>query len=177
MTLTKIEAEIEIPEGFEFDRIDTKTKEGDYGFGEYPLCCHNIDYSDPRIILRKKSRPAYRVYKDKGIPGTYTQDRDSNGNVTHICGEDNVEFISDWIEYDLPKKWPTPLVERIAAIDIKAAQWIVGHWDHLLEEKYTKGPTLTFSRDAGKLQLMFNWRVSDQSWYYWYKISGKLGEQ
>ncbi len=49
------------------------------------------------------------------------------------------------------KQWPTPLVERIAEIDLKAAEWIVDHWGDLLEDKYTSdslcGPD-RYSRDA-----------------------------
>lgn len=172
MTLTKIEAAIEIPEGFEFDRIDTKTKEGDYDFDGKVWAFHKMEFGSPRIILRKKSRPAYRVYRDTNNGCTYTRDAIDCPRDDHIPSP-YYKWISDWIEYDPPKKWPTPLVERIAAIDIKAAEWIVDHWEDLLEEKYTLG---SYNRMNTKLINMFYWDRSPQEHGYWDEISNKLGE-
>ena len=106
MPLTKIEAEIEIPKGFEFDRFDTKTRVGDYGFGGYQIVHHDVEYNDPRIILRKKpkpAKPAYRVYTHKGSIVTYTQDRSSIGKESNLIEFPNIIFLTDWIEYDPPK--------------------------------------------------------------------------
>lgn len=135
---------------------------------------HWIEGVEYELIEPKPAKPAYRVYKDRNMPGTYTQDRDINGKVTQICFEDNVEFISDWIEYDPPKKWPTPLVERIAAIDIKAAEWIVDNWDDLLTYKYTNDGM--HKRESNILKNMFSWIQSPQYGYYWDRISKELGE-
>lgn len=75
-------------------------------------------------------------------------------------------------------KWPTPLVKRIAAIDIKAAEWIVDNWDELLDEKYTSdslyGPN-RYSRDACALNEMFNFLQTGNR-CYWLNISKQLGE-
>lgn len=71
-------------------------------------------------------------------------------------------------------KWPTPLVERIAAIDLQAAQWIVDHWDDLLEDKYTYKNN--YSRDCDTLTHMFDWETPPQGIDYWGSISDKLGE-
>lgn len=73
-----------------------------------------------------------------------------------------------------PKNWPTPLVERIAAIDINAAQWIVDHWDDLLEYKYSVDGS--YSRESNKLDSMFVWCEAPQCDGYWRKISKQLGE-
>jgi len=114
----------------------------------------------------KPAKPAYRVYKLTD-GGTSTIDK----GIDVI--PDGAEWLTDWIEYDLPKKWPTPLVERIAAIDIKAAEWIVDHWDDLLDEKYTyKGK---YSRDSERLDLMFDWEKTDFI-FDWFNISDKLRE-
>ncbi len=80
-------------------------------------------------------------------------------------------------EYVLTKrtKWPTPLVERIAAIDLEAAQWIVDHWDDLLESKYAS--EVSVGRESNELHSMFSWKSSDQGKPYWQEIANKLGEQ
>lgn len=175
MTLTKIEAEIEIPEGFEFDRISTKTKDGDYDISGFAIKSHNMQYSNQQIILRKKTRPAkpaYRVYIEKSDGRTYTQDA-INGNRDKTLLPEKYEWLSDWIEYDPPNKWPSTLVERIAEIDLKAAKWIVDHWDDLLKEEYTLG---AYDRMNDNLVDMFYWDHSPQEHNYWSKISDKLGE-
>ena len=170
MTLTEITSQIEIPEGFEFDRIDTKTKDGDYYSDGSEITRHDIDFSEPRIILRKikSKKPEYRVYRYKGERGSNTQDRYPDGKLSHIGDISQVVFMSDWIEYDpSPKKWPTPLVERIAAIDIEAAQWIVDHWDVFLFN----------NKNTEKLLFMFIWEDAPQGSQYWRSISEQLGEK
>ncbi|MBP9871397.1 MAG: hypothetical protein KBC53_07835 [Nitrosomonas sp.] len=84
----------------------------------YPYWHESNEY---RLIEPKPPKPAYRVY----IVGTITNtvDRYADGTYSTNYHKDR-DWLSDWIEYDTestPKKWPTPLVERIAAIDIKAA--------------------------------------------------------
>ena len=76
-------------------------------------------------------------------------------------------------EYRLiePKKWPTQLVERIAAIDIKAAEWIVEHWDDLTNIRYSQGE---YCRESKSLYHMFSWDACDE--FEWDKISYKLRE-
>ena len=69
-------------------------------------------------------------------------------------------------------KWPTPLVKRIAAIDLKAAEWIVDHWDDLLDDKYVTKDN--YSRDSGMLISMFCWEASPQGTQYWNNIDNKL---
>lgn len=78
------------------------------------------------LFTPKPAKPAYRVYRVKHTGQTFTRDNEKDGSRNDILTNKS-EWISDWIEYDPPKKWPTPLVERIAAIDIKAADmftWI-----------------------------------------------------
>lgn len=128
---------------------------------------------DEYRLVYPKIKPAYRVYRlSDGL--TSTIDRMQDGTLTNT--NPNLPWVSDWIEYDepTPKKWPTPLIERIAAIDIKAAEWIVDNWDDLLEDRYTnKG---RYSRNSNRLISMFSWNDSDNS-YDWNDISNRLGEQ
>ena len=124
------------------------------------------------LIEPKPIKPAYRVYIEKSDGRTYTQDA-IDGNRDKTLLPEKYEWLSDWIEYDPPKKWPTPLVERIAAIDMEAAQWIVDHWDDLLKEEYTLG---SYDRMNDNLVDMFYWNNSPQEHNYWSKISDKLGE-
>jgi hypothetical protein len=116
-------------------------------------------------------KPAYRVYADED-GDLFVAERTVCGGICQTF-TDNITWLSDWIEYDHPKKWPTPLVERIAAIDIKAAEWIVEHWDELLAGKYTKG-----GGDATSYNLinMFNWSMTPQGSTYWNHIDNKLCE-
>ena len=121
-------------------------------------------------LVYPKTKPAYRVYRYKGERGTNTQDRFENGSLSHIGDITQVVFMGDWAEY---QKWPTPLVERIAAIEPEAAQWIVDNWDDLVAGKYTR-------RDCNAttdiLLTMFHWTRSPQGHDYWRHISGQLGE-
>jgi len=123
------------------------------------------------LIEPKPAKPAYRVYRDKNNGSTYTRDAIDCPRDDHIPSS-NYEWLSDWIEYDPPKKWPTPLVERIAAIDIKAAEWIVEHWDDLLDSKYVTEDN--YSRDSKILLSMFCWKASPQGVRYWNNIDNKL---
>jgi len=145
---------------------------GEWKISDFPTWSPGSKY---RLIEPKPAKPAYRVYRSISSGNTYT--RDSNGfeRYDHLDGEGIVrEWISDWIEYDPPKKWPTPLVERIAAIDIKAAEWIVDHWDDLLDWKYQA--CVTVGRESQYLYSMFDWKEAPQEPGYWDKISNKLGE-
>lgn len=112
-------------------------------------------------------KPAYRVYADQD-GDLFVAERNSEGGICQTFTE-NIRWISDWIEYT---KWPTPLVERIAAIDLEAAQWIVEHWDDLLDEKYAKNGM--HSRDSDELTFMFKWESSPQNHAYWNNISRQL---
>lgn len=118
------------------------------------------------------AKSAYRVYTYQGTNSAKLQNRFEDGSVTNIGDIDKVEFLSDWIEYDSPKGWPTPLVERIASIDIKAAEWIVDHWDDLLEDKYTMNNI--HERESNLLNYMFYWYNSPQGEGYWKDISRQL---
>ena len=134
--------------------------------GGNPTWYDDIKY---RIIEQK---PAYRVYINKNTG--YTSTLDSKGGFRGELPCINGKWISGWIEYDEPKKWPTPLVESIAEINMDAANWIVDHWDDLLDDKYTyRG---NYSRDSETLDLMFDWSESDINANIWEEISTKLGE-
>jgi hypothetical protein len=137
---------------------------GEWKISDYPSWAYDIKY---RLIEPKPAKPAYRVYK---LTETTTTTIDRGLDTI----PDDVEWLGDWIEYDPPKKWPTPLVERIAAIDIKAAEWIVDHWDDLLDDRYTYKNN--YSRDCGTLNHMFDWEATPQGSKYWESISVKLGE-
>jgi len=137
---------------------------------DYPSWAHDIKY---RLIEPKPAKPAYRVYINKTTGSTISRDSLDGHREDYL--DNNYEWLCDWIEYDpSPKKWPTPLVERIAAIDIKAAEWIVNHWDDLLEDKYTYKNN--YSRDCDTLTHMFDWETPPQGTAYWESISVKLGE-
>jgi len=139
---------------------------GEWKISDFPTWSPGSKY---RLIEPKPAKPAYRVYG--GANGTNTVDRLPNGSLSHGI-PDWAEWISDWIEYDPPKKWPTPLVERIAAIDLAAAQWIVDHWDDLLDAKYVT--KCNYSRDSNILISMFCWKSSPQGVQYWNNIDNKL---
>lgn len=125
------------------------------------------------LIEPKPDKPAYRVYMDKD-GNTFTATRYPDRTIYQEFTKD-VEWLSDWIEYDQPKKWPTPLVERISAIDIKAAQWIVDNWDDLLlDDRYTRKGM--YDRESNLLSHSFDWSESDIDANIWEEISTKLGE-
>ena len=132
-----------------------------------------LEQNEYELIEQKPAKPAYRVYIEKGDNEPETVRREMYDKYKDSY-DDKVEWISDWIEYDPPKKWPTPLVERIAAIDLEAAQWIVDHWDDLLTDKYTNYGM--HKRESNILKNMFSWIESPQYGYYWEAISKKLGE-
>jgi len=136
--------------------------------GIKPSWSENCEY---RLIEPKK--PAYRVYSDPD-GDLFVAERNPEGGVCQTFTE-GCEWISpEWIEYDPPKKWPTPLVERIATIDIKAAEWIVDHWDDLLEDRYTRKGM--YDRESNLLSHSFDWSESDIGAIFWEEISTKLGE-
>ena len=126
-----------------------------------------------RLIEPKPAKPAYRVYIDP-INGNPAIVRRSTYDIDYKSYDGKVEWLTEWKEYDQPKKWPTPLVERIAAINLEAAQWIVDHWDDLLEERYSG--SVSGGRESHKLRSMFQWSESPQGKEYWYAISKQLGE-
>lgn len=144
---------------------------GEWKISDFPTWSPGSKY---RLIEPNPAKPAYRVYRSISSGNTYTRDSNGGERYDYLDGEGVVrEWISDWIEYDPPKKWPTPLVERIAAIDIKAAEWIVDHWDDLLTDKYTfKG---NYSRDSETLDHMFDWDETEFI-FNWVDISKELGE-
>jgi hypothetical protein len=136
--------------------------------GIKPSWSENCEY---RLI---EPKPAYRVYKNKRNEHTFTIDRIGGLIASKLPKDDDAILIHDWIEYDPPKKWPTPLVERIAAIDLEAAEWIVDHWDDLLDGKYTHGSS---EATNGTLITMFAWDMTTHGEMYWREISTKLGEE
>lgn len=150
--------------------VEFKNISGDWCKNKYPGWGKETEY---RLIEPKPKKPAYRVYKTGNIANTVIRFEDGSYTSNY---KENLDWLTDWTEYyPDQKKWPTPLVERIAAIDIKAAEWIVDHWDELLDDRYTiKGE---HSRDSEKLKRMFSWIQSDQGWFYWRDIAEKLGEE
>ena len=149
--------------------VEFKNISGDWCKDKYPGWGKETEY---RLIEPKPPKPAYRVYQEYILTGTV--DRYSDGTYSANYHE-NLDWLTDWIEYDPdPKRWPTPLVERIAAIDIKAAEWIVDHWDDLLDDRYTNEGE--HSRYSETLTRMFLWSNSPQGSKSWREISDKLGE-
>lgn len=123
-------------------------------------------------LVKPKIKPAYRVYIDKS-GDTLCARLSADGTISQAFKE--VKWLSDWTEYDPdPKQWPTPLVERIAAIDRDAANWIVENWDVLLEDKYSLGGN--YSRESRYLCTMFFWEESDLGDKFWRDISKKLAK-
>ncbi len=151
--------------------VEFKNIVGEWCEDKFPQWNGNCEY---RLIEPKPQKPAYRVYRCGNI--TNTVDRYADGTYSINLIEGINWLTDDWTEYDPePKQWPTPLVERIAEIDIKAAEWIVDHWDDLLDDRYTnKG---NHSRVSDKLLSMFSWIESDQEGKYWRDIADKLGEE
>lgn len=141
---------------------DAKVKIGDtWEHATNPAWTAGYEY---RLIEPKPAKPAYRVYADQD-GDLFVAERNSEGGICQTHTE-RIEWISDWIEYDQPKKWPTPLVERIAAIKPEAAEWIVDHWDDLLDDRYTNSGR--YSREASRLNKMFDWEYAgcDFDWEY-----------
>lgn len=122
-------------------------------------------------LVYPKIKPAYRVYIDpNGI--TLTIDRFVDGSLSSGL-PDGCEWISDWVEYDDTKQWPTPLVERIAAIDIKAAKWIVDNWDDLVDGKHSG--SLSYMKAYNEdLYCCFYWETTPQRHNYWENIYKQL---
>lgn len=123
--------------------------------------------SDDFVLIKPK--PAYRVYRKIGCKGTYTLDKYADERFNAQLPA-NCEFISDWIEYEETKEWPTILIERIAAIDIDAAQWIINNQNILFDG----GGSIEI--ESKLLCSMFNWDKTPQGYDYWSKISKELGE-
>lgn len=136
---------------------------------ECPSWLPEVEYE---LIEPKPAKPAYRGYIDRDGE-VFTARRSADGNINQAF--EAIEWLSDWIEYDPPKQWPTPLVERIASIDLKAAEWIVDHWDDLLDNKYTCSGL--DAANSKTLISMFGWHLSPQGRKYWKEISQKLGEE
>lgn len=146
---------------------------GEWQIIDYPRWAHDIKY---RLIEPKPAKPAYRVYINKTTGATISRDSRDGHREDYL--DNNHEWLCDWIEYDQPKEWPTPLVERIAAIDLEAAQWIVDHWDDLLEDRYTKdfnNNNVLYSRESHDLNAMFSWKSTGKL-EYWLNIYRKLRE-
>ena len=144
---------------------------GKWKISDFPTWSPGSKY---RLIEPKPAKPAYRVYVSKISGQTFSRNSAEDGTRDNSLTPSSEWLSDDWIEYDPPKKWPTPLVERIAAIDIKAAEWIVAHWDDLLDDKYTYKNN--YSRDCDTLSHMFDWETPPQGTDYWGSISDKLGE-
>ena len=144
---------------------------GKWKISDFPTWSPGSKY---RLIEPKPAKPAYRVYVSKISGQTFSRNSAEDGTRDNSLTPSSEWLSDDWIEYDPPKKWPTPLVERIAAIDLEAAQWIVDHWDDLLEDRYSA--CVSAGRESNKLYSIFHWEPSDQGKPYWNEISNKLGE-
>jgi hypothetical protein len=73
----------------------------------------------------------------------------------------------------LTRKWPTPLVAKIAIIDLPAATWIADNWEDLLAGKYT---SYKRSVNAGSLIDAFDWHLTPEPFNsdYWSRIHNRL---
>ena len=99
---TKIEAEIDVPDGFEFDRIDRIVNNGiDYDVNGGPFT--TTSYTVDQIILRKKEQQASwaRMYKSRSgrIKMVASVDKEIRGEITSRIGNDFIEWVGDWKEY------------------------------------------------------------------------------
>jgi len=123
---------------------------------EYIICEEPTWYPESKYRLVKR-KPAYRVFK-LFKRTTSTVDRYENGTYSDNYNE-NLEWISDWIEYDPEPtpKWPDRHIQRIAEIDESAAQWIV---DNIKLNK----------SDSSNLWEMFVWGTTPQGHAYWDSI-------
>lgn len=105
MTLQTITIQIDIPEGFEFDRIDTKTREGDYYLDGRAATDHNLNFITPRILLRKKKPQTRwaRMYKYScgRINKVAFVDREQRVDSFKLIGGEFIEWVGDWQEYTI----------------------------------------------------------------------------
>lgn len=122
------------------------------------VTCENPTWLPEYKYCLVKPKPVYRVYFDKHSGLTGTVERNSDGTYSENYNE-NLEWISDWIEYDPDPtpKWPDEYIQRIAEIDQSAAQWIVDNID----------PN---EADLDHLSYMFTWSESPQGHDYWENI-------
>ena len=128
----------------------------DEGLGEMSTCENPAWLPEYKYSL-VKPKPACRVYlRTTGHPATV--ERFPDGTYSENYNE-NLEWISDWIEYDpeLTPEWPNEYIKRIAEIDESAAQWIVdnGHIN-------------------GTVGNMFTWERTPQGFNYWSNIDQTL---
>ena len=107
--LTKIESIIDVPDGFEFDRIDVKTKDGDYYANGRQASDHHISYPTPTILFRKKkpqtrlARMYSRAKGDDVVIGTISNVHSSiiHEAESHLLANELcfIEWVGDWQEY------------------------------------------------------------------------------
>lgn len=93
----------------------------DEALGEM-FTCENPAWVPEYKYCLVKPKPACRVYlRTTGYPATV--DRYEDGTYSDNYNE-NLEWISDWIEYDPEPtpKWPNEYIQQIAEIDQSAAQ-------------------------------------------------------
>jgi hypothetical protein len=122
---------------------------------EQYVICENPTWRSECDYLLSQPKPVCRVYlRTTGYPATV--ERFPDGTYSENYNE-NLEWISDWIEYDPEptRKWPNEYIKRIAEIDQSAAQWIV---DNINEDNWNN------------LLFMFVWRETQQGHEYWQNI-------
>lgn len=109
-------------------------------------------WSNQRKYRLVKPKPAYRVYLDEH-PRIVERFPDGTYSMNY---KDNLQWLSDWIEYDM-SKWSNEYIQKVAEIDESAAQWLVdnGHID-------------------GEIRRMFVWGDTPQGHDYWENIDSKL---
>jgi len=98
---TKIEAEIDVPDGFEFDRIDKNIRAEDFNVDGCKFLQDH--YFRMQIILRKKKPQTRwaRMYKSRSgrIKMVASVDKEIRGEITSRIGSDFIEWVGDWKEY------------------------------------------------------------------------------
>lgn len=128
--------------------------------GEWLICDYPKWSPDCKYLL-VKPKPACRVYlRTTGYPATVERFPDGTYSPNY---NENLEWLSDWIEYDtLPKvEWPNEYIQRIAEIDEYAAQWIV-------DNIKLNDP------NSASLWTMFTWGKTPQGYDYWRRIDQTL---
>lgn len=124
----------------------------------------------PAKVVKKKFRVA--LFKELSTSKTYTVSIDTQDGADSLYKQSHfVKFLTDWIEYDDEFVWPSPLVARIAQVDLKAAEWLCENFHQL--HKYSAVPDKDF-KSVEALSNLFCWDMSPQGNDYWKEVYQKL---
>lgn len=85
------------------------------------------------------------------------------------------KWLGDWqeVEVESCQQWPSELVERIAEIDLDAAEWLRDNLGNLKDYRSISGA------DINKVRRLFDlmcFTSTPQGRSYWRRIARKLGE-